>query len=68
MENDGLYATFNTNIGEFTASIFFEEVPVTAGNFIGLSEGVIEYTDPSTNQKQKTILQWYYFSQLLKIL
>ncbi|OHD40397.1 MAG: hypothetical protein A2015_14140 [Spirochaetes bacterium GWF1_31_7] len=53
MSEDGLYATFVTNQGDFTARIFFDKVPVTAGNFIGLSEGSIEFTDPATQVKEK---------------
>lgn len=53
MNEDGLYVTFNTNQGSFTAKIFYDKVPVTAGNFVGLAEGNIEFTDHRTDNKVK---------------
>lgn len=37
--SDGLYAVFETNKGEFTARLYFEDVPQTVANFVGLAEG-----------------------------
>ncbi len=35
----GLYAVFNTTLGEFTAKLEFEKVPLTVASFVGLAEG-----------------------------
>lgn len=50
---DGLYATFNTSLGEFTAVLAFSAVPLTVGNFIGLAEGAIPYSHPETGEPTK---------------
>jgi peptidyl-prolyl cis-trans isomerase A (cyclophilin A) len=49
----GIYATFNTTLGSFTARMFDKEVPNTVANFVGLAEGSKEWTDPRTRQKVK---------------
>lgn len=50
----GAYARFVTSQGQFTVRLFDQEAPHTVGNFIGLSEGTKEWTDPRTNKKGKT--------------
>ena len=47
-----LYATFVTTMGNITAELFWEKVPKTVENFVGLAEGTKEWTDPK-GQKQK---------------
>lgn len=51
---DGLYAVFQTNRGEFTAELFFEDVPLTVGNFVGLAEGSLASRDLRTGQARFT--------------
>ncbi|HQB62366.1 MAG TPA: peptidylprolyl isomerase, partial [Spirochaetota bacterium] len=51
-ENE-ILALFDTNYGSFTCKIFYDKVPLIAGNFIGLAEGSLEFTDAKTNEKQK---------------
>jgi len=36
---DGLYAKFDTNYGEFIAQLYHKKAPMTVGNFVSLSEG-----------------------------
>ena len=36
---DGIYAEFNTNQGTFVAELYFEQTPITVGNFVSLAEG-----------------------------
>src|SRR6185312_12429958 len=47
----GVYAHFNTSLGDFTARLFEQEAPKTVANFIELAEGKKEFTDPKTRSK-----------------
>lgn len=38
---DGLFAVFTTNQGEFTAKLYFDQAPITVANFVGLAEGSV---------------------------
>ena len=49
----GLYAHFQTSMGNFTAELNEKEAPITSANFAGLASGEKEWTDPKTGQKQK---------------
>ena len=49
----GLYAHFETSMGNFTAELNEKEAPITVANFAGLAGGTLEFTDPKTGQKQK---------------
>lgn len=40
---DGLYAVFDTSEGEFTAQLYFEQVPITVASFVGLAEGSLPH-------------------------
>lgn len=52
----GLYAILNTTMGKITITLFEKEAPITVENFVGLSEGTKEWTDPKTRQKVKNPL------------
>jgi peptidyl-prolyl cis-trans isomerase A (cyclophilin A) len=47
----GLYAVFETSIGNMICRLEETKVPETVKNFVGLATGEKEYTDPKTNQK-----------------
>lgn len=47
----GLYAVFDTTLGELVCKLEEEKTPETVKNFVGLATGEKEYTDPRTNSK-----------------
>jgi peptidyl-prolyl cis-trans isomerase A (cyclophilin A) len=49
----GLYAIFETSQGDIVCKLFEKETPKTVANFVALSEGSKEFTDPKTGQKAK---------------
>ncbi|MCF7928980.1 MAG: peptidylprolyl isomerase [Spirochaetales bacterium] len=42
----------STSMGDIDVELFNDETPVTVSNFIGLAEGIKEYTDPDTGKKE----------------
>jgi len=52
-KEEGLYGLFETNFGSFTVKFYYDLVPVTVGNFVGLASGLIEFTDPNTEKLTK---------------
>jgi len=46
---DGLYAKFKTNYGEFIAELYYDKTPMTVGNFVSLAEG----TNPKVSEEYK---------------
>ncbi len=43
---DGLYAAFDTTMGNFTCRLDYAEAPLTCANFAGLAEGSQHWIDP----------------------
>jgi len=56
LPKEGLFAKIYTNKGVITANLFFEKVPRTVANFVGLSEGGKEWADPRNGQNKFTPL------------
>ncbi len=48
----GLFAHFETSKGPITVRLFFDRVPVTVGNFVGLAEGNLPWKDQGGNTKK----------------
>ncbi len=46
-----LQAIIHTNLGDINCNLFPDHAPKTVENFIGLSEGTKEWTDPRVNTK-----------------
>lgn len=51
MEN--VYAELDTTQGKIKIKLFSDHAPKTVANFVGLSEGTKEFTDPKTGKKVK---------------
>jgi peptidyl-prolyl cis-trans isomerase A (cyclophilin A) len=49
----GLYATFQTSEGAFTARLYEKETPGAVQTFVGLAQGTIPWLDPQTHKKVK---------------
>ena len=47
----GVYARFETSVGDFTARLFEAEAPATVQNFAGLADGSKAWTDPRTGRQ-----------------
>jgi peptidyl-prolyl cis-trans isomerase A (cyclophilin A) len=50
---ENLYATLETNLGDVLIKLFPDQAPKTVENFVGLAEGKIEWSDPTTGEKMK---------------
>jgi peptidyl-prolyl cis-trans isomerase A (cyclophilin A) len=51
----GLYAVFDTTLGEITCRLFPDKAPKTVENFTGLAKGTKEFVDPKTRQRVKRL-------------
>jgi peptidyl-prolyl cis-trans isomerase A (cyclophilin A) len=49
----GLYATFETSLGNITCRLFPEQAPKTVANFAGLAKGEKEFSDAKTRARAK---------------
>jgi peptidyl-prolyl cis-trans isomerase A (cyclophilin A) len=49
---DDLYATLKTTKGDVVIQLFPDHTPETVRNFVGLTEGTKEWTDPRTGEKK----------------
>jgi len=46
----GVYAVFETTLGEITCRLFPDKAPKTVENFTGLAQGTREFRDPKTRK------------------
>lgn len=49
----GLYAKFETSLGEITCQLFPDQAPKTVENFVGLVNGTKEFLDAPTRQRTR---------------
>ena len=64
---DGLFARIETNRGLIVARLFFRAAPMTVGNFVGLAEGKMNWTDPSDGKiKQSRFYDGLTFHRVIK--
>lgn len=47
------WAHFETSAGDFVCELFADRAPATVANFVGLTSGAKEWTDPRANQTVK---------------
>ncbi|MFM7566799.1 MAG: peptidylprolyl isomerase [Flavobacteriales bacterium] len=47
---DGLYVQFNTSKGPIIVQLFYDKVPMTVGNFVGLTEGNLNVENTQINK------------------
>src|ERR1700722_2699699 len=45
----GLYAVFNTSMGQIITKLYEKETPITVANFVALARGTKTFTDEKTN-------------------
>jgi peptidyl-prolyl cis-trans isomerase A (cyclophilin A) len=50
---DTIYATLETNHGDVQIQLFADQAPKTVDNFVGLAQGKVEWSDPTTGEKTK---------------
>ncbi len=46
----GLYATFQTSMGNIVCRLYDKEAPIAVRNFVGLARGTKTWTDPKTHR------------------
>ncbi|GJM45376.1 MAG: peptidylprolyl isomerase [Gemmatimonadota bacterium] len=46
----GMYAVFETTMGDIVCQLHYDKVPVTVANFVGLAIGEQEFTDTTTGE------------------
>jgi len=55
-KSNGLYAVFNTSMGDFTARLYEKDTPVTVENFVALAQGTKATRSPKTGEMVKVPL------------
>ena len=49
----GLYALFDTSLGNVTAELYEKYTPIAVSNFVGLAQGTKAWRDPKTGNMVK---------------
>jgi peptidylprolyl isomerase len=49
-KDPGMYAVFETSMGDVVCRLHYDKVPVTVANFVGLATGKKEWKDPKTGE------------------
>jgi len=62
---DGLYAKFETTKGVILARLFFDRVPMTVANFVGLADAQIEWRDPAGKAKKSRFYDGLVFHRVI---
>jgi peptidyl-prolyl cis-trans isomerase A (cyclophilin A) len=53
LQPTGPTAVFDTSMGRISCKLFAKEAPATVANFVGLADGTIVWTDPTTHKKMR---------------
>lgn len=61
----GTYAEFDTSEGNFTCKLYSKESPKTVANFVALSQGTKEWTDPSGQKSKKPLYNGTIFHRVI---
>jgi peptidylprolyl isomerase len=64
-QGDGIFAKFETNKGTIVARLFFDRVPLTVSNFVGLAEGAIEWRDPAGKPRKSPFYDGLVFHRVI---
>ncbi len=64
--SDGIYARFETAKGEILVRLFYKRTPMTTGNFVGLSEGTLPWTDQDGKSKKSKYYDGLVFHRVIK--
>src|SRR5277367_4904710 len=63
----GLYAIFNTSLGDITAELYEKYVPIAVSNFVGLAQGTKAWKDPKTgNMVKRPLFQNVTFHRVIR--
>jgi peptidylprolyl isomerase len=62
---DGLYGQFETSKGTIVVRLFFDRVPLTVGNFVGLAEGHLPWRDPAGVSKKSRYYDGLIFHRVI---
>lgn len=66
--NQKMLATLKTSLGDIKVQLFPDKAPKTVTNFVGLSEGTLDWADPKTGAKQtgKSLYAGTVFHRVIK--
>ena len=62
---DGLFAHFHTSKGEIVVQLFYDKVPRTVGNFVGLAEGTRTWRGPDGRDKKAPFYDGLVFHRVI---